>query len=128
MPSNISTKTLTSAPKLKYNKDSMTKTCKHCTKYFKTRGRLCTAASYLECDCPKCQGLCSCPPTTAALLATSQTEYRLFCEAADTYAKYARTDGNSASALFNQSLKSLLEQGKRFGAAFNAYMKSQESK
>lgn len=123
MPSNISAKTLTSAPKLKYNKDSMTKTCTHCTKYFVTRGRLCTDASYLECDCPKCQGLCSCLPSAEDMLATAQHEYRLFCTAADTYAKYARTDGDSASALVNRSLKALLEQGKRFGDAFDAYMK-----
>lgn len=33
--------------------------CRHCAK-FATVGR-CSAATHLECDCPKCQGFCTCP-------------------------------------------------------------------
>ena len=108
---------------------SETKTiCKHCDTYFNTRGRLCTAASYLECDCPKCQGLCSCLPTTEVLLATTQHEYQRFCGAADVYARRVHAAEVPESAAVERALKVLLEQGKRFGAAFNACMKSQESK
>ena len=34
--------------------------CRHCRKYFDELRRTCTKAVYLECDCPRCQGLCSC--------------------------------------------------------------------
>jgi len=90
--------------------------CKACYAFFQ-RFRCC-AAELLECSCPKCQGYCSCPPTTEDLLATAQTEYRRFCGYANEYA-ISRKEG---------VYQTMLTQGKRFGAAFNAYMKSQESK
>jgi hypothetical protein len=34
--------------------------CRHCEKFF-ARHR-CSAASHMECDCPKCQGYCECAP------------------------------------------------------------------
>ncbi len=34
-------------------------TCKNCRGWKRT-GRPCTAAAVGECDCPKCQGLCTC--------------------------------------------------------------------
>lgn len=100
--------------------------CKACYAFFQ-RFR-CSAAELLECDCPKCQGYCSCPPMTEDLLATSQTEYRRFKAAADEYAQRCREAEGQESESVDRSLKVLLKQGKRFGAAFNAYMKSQESK
>jgi hypothetical protein len=33
--------------------------CKHCEEFF-ARYR-CSRTSHLECDCPKCQGYCTCP-------------------------------------------------------------------
>jgi hypothetical protein len=33
-------------------------TCQHCSKYFESFS--CGARSHGECDCPKCQGYCSC--------------------------------------------------------------------
>lgn len=100
--------------------------CKACYAFFQ-RFR-CSAAELLECDCPKCQGYCSCPPSTEDLLATSQHEYRKFCSASAVYAQYCREAEGQESTRVDRSLKALLEQGKRFAAAFNAYMKSQESK
>lgn len=35
--------------------------CKHCKQFFKTLHRRCTVQLYGECDCPICQGVCSCP-------------------------------------------------------------------
>lgn len=34
------------------------KSCKHCLAWQQT-GRQCTIQTHLECDCPKCQGLCN---------------------------------------------------------------------
>lgn len=34
--------------------------CPVCEEYFDDLGRTCTATTHLECDCPKCQGLCIC--------------------------------------------------------------------
>jgi hypothetical protein len=34
--------------------------CRYCFYFFRALGRDCTKEVYLECDCPKCQGLCEC--------------------------------------------------------------------
>ncbi len=36
--------------------------CRHCRAY-RGAGRVCTAYTHLECDCPKCQGFCECGRT-----------------------------------------------------------------
>lgn len=34
--------------------------CKKCRRFFMDMGCACSARSYGECDCPRCQGLCTC--------------------------------------------------------------------
>jgi hypothetical protein len=38
--------------------------CKHCKKFFQTLHRRCTIHINGECDCPICQGVCSCHLST----------------------------------------------------------------
>ena len=34
--------------------------CPTCSDYFQAKGRICTALMMGDCDCPRCQGLCTC--------------------------------------------------------------------
>ena len=35
-------------------------TCEYCIKFFETLGFTCTMDTLMECDCPRCQGMCEC--------------------------------------------------------------------
>jgi hypothetical protein len=52
------------------------KNCRHCERYFTTLARHCTAYSYGECDCPKCQGMCDCPKVTVEPIYTARDAMR----------------------------------------------------
>lgn len=47
-------------------------TCKYCKKFFAKYH--CSAKTHGECDCPKCQGFCKCPPTKEEVLERERFE------------------------------------------------------